>query len=183
MSTAIISGTGGPAFTLVAGTFRNPVMAADAARRLQDRMPTAEVRLVQPDTSSGGDDGGASESVDGADDRGMFEMLGQSRVALCIAGAVSGLLVAGSMLASGWPTATASPVFILLTAAVGGAVTGLLFAGLLTLRPDRSYVIRQVRSRTRHGEWAVVAQPGDEEQADSARSLLREAGGAVVRSA
>ena len=173
MNTAAILGE--RSFTLVAGTFNSPIAAADAARRLQANLPTAEVRLVQPD------DPALGKTLE-PDDDGIFRTLVRSHAWLGATGAAIGFSAGGAMIAAGWPAAVSSPWFILLTAGAAGAVAGLLIAGLVTLRPDRSHVIRQVRNRLRHGAWAVVAHPTDEAGVDSARTLLREAGGEVVRS-
>lgn len=172
MSTTI---SGDQSFPLVAGTFRNPIAAADAARRLQDRLPTAEVRLVQPGAPV------LPQTLE-PDDDGFFRTLVRSQVWLGLVGGVLGLTGAGALIAAGWQAAVSSPGFIVLIAGAGGAVAGLLVAGLVTLRPDRSAVIRQVRNRIRHGSWAVVARPGDRASADSALALLQAAGGQVLRS-
>jgi len=63
-----------------------------------------------------------------------------------------------------------------------GLFAGLMLAGLLTLRPDRSRVTLSIRRRSRAGKWAVVAHPTSPEQSERAVARLRKAGGAVIRS-
>ena len=171
-TTAIL---GGKTSTLVAGTFRNPIDAADAARRLQDRLPTSRIRLVQPEHAG-------DEADIEPDPQSDLRALTGSPIALGSIGAVAGLLVASVLVGSDWSPALASPVFLITSLALGGAMLGQLLAGLLTRRPDRGYVIWQVRNRTRHGQWAVVADSSDEASADSASTFLQDAGGEVVRS-
>ena len=63
-----------------------------------------------------------------------------------------------------------------------GLFAGLMLAGLLTLRPDRSRVTLSIRRRNRAGQWAVVAHPRSPAQSDWVVDRLRKAGGTVIRS-
>jgi hypothetical protein len=63
-----------------------------------------------------------------------------------------------------------------------GLFAGLMLAGLLTLRPDRSRVTLSIRRRNRAGQWAVVAHPRSPAQSDRVVDSLRKAGGTVIRS-
>jgi hypothetical protein len=113
---------------------------------------------------------------------GIWYTLLRSHARLAPLGAGVGLAVAGLLLAAGWPAALASPWATLGLGAIYGLFTGLLAAGLLTLRPDRCRVITQVREASDGGAWSVVSHPVSPPEAELARRLLARDGGAVLRS-
>ncbi|MDO9405473.1 MAG: hypothetical protein Q7T87_15670 [Polaromonas sp.] len=162
------------AVTMVAGLFTTPVAAATAARELQNEMPLATVRLVQPGDL-------ALPGQLEPDPPNMLRTAIRTHVVLAITGALLGALLGGGVLSSGWEAAESSPLATLMATTLGGAVLGMLLAGVMTLRADRSDVIRQVQHSVRQGQWAVVAHPAGQAQAASARSLLSDAGGRIVR--
>ncbi|HEX3140886.1 MAG TPA: hypothetical protein VHQ87_12580, partial [Rhizobacter sp.] len=75
-----------------------------------------------------------------------------------------------------------SPLYTTLFVGVFGAFFGMIFAGLLTLRPDHSYVVEKVHEFSSHGRWSVVARPLTEACSKVAYRSLRHAGAEAVRS-
>jgi hypothetical protein len=161
--------------TLVAATFADGMSAAGAATELRADMPQTEVNLVRP-----GDAGFARKME--PESQGIWRTAIRSHLALAPAGLASGAAVAATLVAFGWPAAASSPMLATLFFATLGLFAGLMLAGLLTLRPDRSRVTLSIRRRSRAGKWAVVAHPTSREQSERAVARLRKAGGAVIRS-
>jgi uncharacterized membrane protein YhaH (DUF805 family) len=63
-----------------------------------------------------------------------------------------------------------------------GVFVGMIVAGLLTLRPDHSYVIRKLRDALKRRRWAVVVRPPRRSLAPLAMKRLRAVGAVPLRS-
>ena len=66
-----------------------------------------------------------------------------------------------------------SPGLSLVAFAFFGTIFGLMFGGLISLRPDHTRLIAVIRSALRSGRWAAVVHPFDAKQAEDAVQLLR----------
>ena len=161
--------------TLVAANFRNGKDAARAASALRRMMPAAEVDIVQPGEPD------LARTME-PDQRGIWRTLLRTHLVLGVTGPVVGVAVALGLVWAGWAGAVSSPWLTGLFLATIGGFVGMMVAGLLTLRPDHARVIHHVRQAVRRGQWAVVAHPADQTQADEARAELETAGGEVMRS-
>lgn len=175
MSTSTLSLFGEDSLTLVAAAFRDQRRAERVARAL-DRTPALHhrVALVAPD------DPAAGRKFE-PEQRGIWRTLVRSHVILGVAGLAAGLLAAAWLVQS-WSAAAHSPWFTAMFAGTLGAFFGMLLAGLLTLRPDRSVVIRNMRDQMQKGKWAVVVHPQDVSAARRSFSMLQRAGGSPERS-
>ena len=161
--------------TLVAATFPNRAAAVDAATALLAELPQAGVDLIHP------------HDVDLArklepESQGIWRTAGRSHLVLGLAGLVLGAVLAATLVSSGWSAAVQSPMLATLFLANLGLFAGLMVAGLLTLRPDRSRVFTWIRERIFSGDWAVVAHPTSPSQSERALASLQKAGGVAVRS-
>lgn len=167
---------GEKSLTLVAATFNDQKTAEGAAAHLQ-AMPglDGKVSVVRP-----GDPAAARKFE--PDSRGIWRTMLRSHVVLGLAGALGGLGVALWLLAWPWEAALGSPAFTVGVSVVIGAFIGMMGGGLITLRPDHSLPIRDIRSRLKAGDWAVVVRPHDESAAQAAFESLQAEGGAPVRS-
>lgn len=174
----MVSLFGERSLTLVAATFADRRSAADAATELRADMPQSEVSLVRPS------DAGFARKME-PESQGIWRTAIRSHLVLAPAGLALGAVVAATLVALvalGWPAAASSPMLATLFFATLGLFAGLMLAGLLTLRPDRSRVTLSIRRRSRAGKWAVVAHPTSPEQSERAVARLRKAGGTVIRS-
>jgi hypothetical protein len=161
--------------TLVAATFSDQATAAEAATELRADMPQVEVDLVRPREAD------LARKME-PESAGIWRTAVRSHLALGPAGLVLGVVAAALLVALGWPAAASSPVFTMLFLATLGLFAGLMLAGLLTLRPDRSRVTQSIRSRSRSGQWAVVAHPKSPAQSELVVDRLEKSGGTVIQS-
>ena len=161
--------------TLVAATFSDPVSAADAATELRADMPQVEVDLVRPR------DADFARKME-PETTGIWRTAVRSHRVLGPAGLLVGAAAAATLVSLDWPAAASSPMLTALFLSTLGLFAGLMLAGLLTLRPDRSRVTLSIRRRNRAGQWAVVAHPRSPAQSDWVVDRLRKAGGTVIRS-
>lgn len=163
--------------TLVAALFDNGVAAARAAGNLQRHQQgeRCAVMVVEPH------DPRLGRKLE-PESTGIWHTMLRTHGKLAVLGALVGALIGAVLLMSDWAAADAAPVMTMAMSTIYGAFAGGLLAGLLTLRPDRSRVIADVRDATDHGRWAVVAHPRSPEQADAARRWLASEGGDVLQS-
>lgn len=161
--------------TLVAATFADRASAADAATELRADLPQVEVDLVRPR------DADFARKME-PESKGIWRTAIRSHLLLGPAGLLLGAVAAATLVANGWPAAASSPMLATLFLSTLGLFAGLMLAGLLTLRPDRSRVTLSIRRRSRAGKWAVVAHPTSPAESERAVARLRNAGGTVIRS-
>ena len=166
---------GEQSLTLVADTFSDQATAAGAATELRADMPQVEVDLVRPR------DADFARKME-PESTGIWRTAIRSHLMLGPAGFLLGALASATLVALGWPAAVTSPMLTTLFLATLGLFAGLMLAGLVTLRPDRSRVTLSIRRRNRAGQWAVVAHPRSPAQSDWVVDRLRKAGGTVIRS-
>lgn len=172
----MLSPFGERSLTVVAAGYDDLRHAESAASQLLQETPEleGEVTIVRP----------ADPLVDRKlepENQGIWRTLIRSHIVFGLAGGAAGVAVA--LLATAlWPAAALSPFYTALFVGVLGAFFGGLFAGLLTLRPDHSYVIEKVHEFLARGQWAVVARPLNEACSKAAYASLMRSGSAAVRS-
>ena len=161
--------------TLVAAAFRDRQLAESAALQLRrEFQATVEVSVVGPT------DPQVARKLE-PDSRGIWRTVVRGHHVFGAGGVAVGLAVAWLLVGSS-SAAAMSPGFTALFAGVVGAFLGMMVAGLLTLRPDHSLVIRKVRERLQQGQWEVVVHPTDRRLAKNAVAALQDVGGEPVRS-
>jgi len=156
-----VSLLGERSLTLVAATFPNRASAVDAATALQAELPQTEVDLIHPH------DVHLARKLE-PESQGIWRTASRSHLMLGLAGLVLGAGVAATLIGIGWPAAVKSPMLATLFLSNLGLFVGLMVAGLLTLRPDRSRVVTSIRKRSLSGDWAVVAHPTGPSQSELA---------------
>ncbi len=172
----VLSPFGEHSLTLVAATFHDGHSAARAARAVGERSRRKlGIFIITPRDPQLG------RKLE-PESHGIWRTLLRSHLRLGAAGGVIGLLAAALLLMTGWPAAVASPSAVLALGGLYGGLAGMLAAGLLTLRPDRSRVIAEVREASEQGRWAVVAHPTSPQDVDAACVQLRGVGAQVLRS-
>ena len=62
-----------------------------------------------------------------------------------------------------------------------GGVFGLMFGGLVTLRPDHGPYVARIRAALKEGRCAVVVHALDDEERDRAQEMLMAHGGETIR--
>ena len=104
---------------------------------------------------------------------GIARTVFQTHAVCGAAGAVLGLALYAWFYRAAHPMIMSSPL-VSFIAIVGFATTfGMLFAGLLSMRPDHIRMITKVRSALRHNRWAVVAHPVNSQQAQRVKDVLQ----------
>lgn len=162
------------AATLVAGVFDEASAADHVAEQLR-LQPGLHTVVIHPGDAKVG------RKLE-PEERGIWRTLLHSHAWFMPAGALAGSAVAGALVLTGWPAAAASPAFAVLFIAMMGAFFGGMFAGLLTLRPDRGMVIRKVHSALVGGRHAVIVHPLNEARARAAAAAIERAGATALRS-
>ncbi|MGA7951452.1 MAG: hypothetical protein WCA45_15005 [Thiobacillaceae bacterium] len=160
----------------VAGVFDE----AEEARAVADEimregaLGAEQVRLVGPEDP-------AVERKLEPEQAGIARTLIRSHIALGIVGLIVGLVVAAALLLSGVEFARASPYYTVIITAGFGAVVGMMFGGLVSLRPDHDVLITEVEEAARQGHWAVVVHPANHEQEMRARNVIGHSHGHLVQ--
>ncbi len=168
--------SGERSFTVVAAAFDDLRTAKRAAIEAASMLGgDGDVVLVRPGEN-------LVERAPAPDSRGIGVTLIRSHVALVCGGVVVGVLAALALIVDGSPAMTAAPAMLAFLGGVMGASTGLLAAGLWTLRPDHGAVLARMEERLDLGQFAVVLRPVNEQQTKHACRSLRRAGGATFRS-
>jgi len=103
---------------------------------------------------------------------GMARTFFQSHIVFGAAGGVLGLGVFAWFFRAAHPMILSSPLLSFIALVGFGTTFGMLFAGLLSLRPDHIRMITHVRSALRHNHWAVVAHPVDPAQTEKVKAVL-----------
>lgn len=161
--------------TTVAGIFDNAVAARRAAESLQRVRRAPRVNVIEP----GDPDLGRKLEPEST---GIWYTAIRAHFWLGLAFVLVGALAGIGLVVAGWGAAVSSPQLTVLACSVIGGFAGLIFGGLVTLRPDRGALIAKVRAASESGRWAVVAHPVNPLQEQLAREQLGTEGGFVVSS-
>ncbi|MEC5399178.1 hypothetical protein [Uliginosibacterium sp. H1] len=163
--------------TLVAATFDNRDSARMAATLVRQRCPLAtwQVAITGPGEPA------LSRKLE-PEEAGIARTLLRTHALLGLVGMLVGLAAGMWLVASGWPGSLSAPLISTLVIAAFGMLAGLMLGGLLSLRPDHTFVIDRVTHANRSGRWAVVIHPEDTEQTRASMRTLRIAGATPIRS-
>lgn len=112
---------------------------------------------------------------------GIFRTILRAHLFTGVVGFALGALVWWWMWRTALPLIAASPALSFVAIVFLGTAFGMMFGGLISLRPDHARVITFVRSALRRGQWAVVAHPLDAPQAEAAAEMLRAGSDQVER--
>lgn len=112
--------------------------------------------------------------------RGIWRTIVVAHIRLGLVGTVLGLLVFIALHASGVRFIVNSPMLSALVLLFFGTVAGLMFGGLVSLRPDHDLYVEATRDAMAAGSTTVVVHAFSAEQRDQAAEFLRAQGGDVT---
>lgn len=146
---------------------------ADHLRRSLD-LSRSHVQLI---TQRGGHVGHKLEP----ESQGIFVTMLRAHLWLGLAGAAVGVLLFAILYSMGLPFVVNSAVWAAAVAIFFCTVAGLMFGGLVTLRPDHDLYILKIREALEEGKCAVVVHALSHEQMKIAADMLQRSGGDVIR--
>lgn len=161
--------------TKVAGIFANAAAARAQAARIRDALQLSESQ-VQVVTPADPRPGHKLEP----ESHGIFRTMIRAHVVLGLVGAVVGALVFAVLWAMDIPFIVNSAVMAAAVLVAFGTVAGLMFGGLVTLRPDHDPFILKVQQALGEGRSAVVVHAFSRDEGAQARELLQGASDDVV---
>lgn len=112
--------------------------------------------------------------------QGIWRTIVVAHVKLGILGAVLGAVAFAIMMGAGLPFVTRSPLAAGLVTISFGAVAGLLFGGLVSIRPDHDRFVHATHDAMAARRTTVVVHALSREQLQRARDVLAERGGEVT---
>lgn len=159
----------------VAAIFADATSARAMAARLRDalQLSDAQVQVVTPGDPRPG------RKLE-PESQGIFRTMIRAHVILGLAGAVAGGVAFAVFMTMGIPFIVNSAVMSAALLVGFGAVAGLMFGGLVTLRPDHDLLINKVQHAIGEGRSAVVVHAFSHEQSAQARELLLQSSDDVV---
>ncbi len=110
----------------------------------------------------------------------MAQTMSSAHIILGVVGMLVGLLIAGLLLLFGVNFAIASPYYTVFLGVGFGTVLGLLFGGLVTLRPDQDAMNTRVEEATHEGHWAVVVHATNVQEMNRAEEVINHSHGRMV---
>lgn len=169
--------------TKVAALFADKSQAEDVAQQVKQvaGLDDPQVYLVGPPDGAALDSPAFARKLE-PEQAGIWRTLIRAHVIAGTVGVVAGVVVYLGFVLADNAAVKATPGMSLVAMVFFGGLIGLLFGGLLTARPDHSFVIATVRRAIRRGRWAVVIHPLTQRQLDLSMSELRSHSDRVVRS-
>ncbi len=146
--------------------------AADTVRR-ELHMRESQVRVVAPRDPKPG------RQLE-PESKGIFWTMLRAHLWLGLAGALLGVALFWLMWALDVPFIVNSAPYAAGALIFFCAVAGLMFGGLVTLRPDHDLYILKVKDALEHGRYAVVVHATSHAQRTQAAELLKRASGEVI---
>jgi hypothetical protein len=113
--------------------------------------------------------------------QGIFRTILIAHYKLGLAGLAIGAVVFAALYAMGIAMIVSSPMLAAALIIGYGGVFGLMFGGLVSLRPDQDPYLLKVREALQEGRYAVVVHAFDPEQRDRAEQSLAAHGGDTIR--
>lgn len=169
--------------TKVAAIFDSRVLAETTALRLRQAsgMTDAQVKLVGPEDEMGVVEAPLSRKLE-PESSGIWHTMIRAHVVTGVMGVAAGGLFYLGLRMLGNVAIVSNPIISLVVTLFFGGIFGLLFGGLLTLRPDHYRVMASVRKAIKRGRWAVVSHPVNHDQTEQVMSLLNKQHVNTVRS-
>jgi hypothetical protein len=160
----------------VAAIFDNEATARRTVARLREELSLgpAQAQVVGPDDRHPG-----RKLL--PESHGIFRTILVAHYKLCVAGLAIGAVVFAALYAMGIAMIVSSPVLAAALIIGYGGVFGLMFGGLVSLRPDQDPYLLKVREALQEGRYAVVVHAFDPEQRDRAEQSLAAHGGDTIR--
>lgn len=151
----------------VAAIFENEASATQAAKAVRDAtsLREAQIFIVGPNTPH---PGWELEP----EDTGIWNTLVRSHIWLAVVGAMLGIVFFLILYVSNIPFITQNALTSALLALGFGAVIGMMFAGLITLRPDHMPYVSMAKSALRKGKYVVAIHATTAEQLKEANAAL-----------
>ena len=183
MSSYLLQGLYGErSLTKVAGLFTQKSQAESSMAQMvrAGGLQQGQVRLLGPQDARISRQEIFSRAVEPEGGQAMARSFWQAHAVTGLAGAAAGLALFMWFLREGQPMVASSPLLAFLAMVGFGTTFGLMFGGLLALRPDHVLMITRVRSALRHNRWAVVAHPTSPEQTARVKAVLEGSSAEVV---
>ena len=165
----------------LAGVYGQQDAAEGAASRLAGvaGLQAAQMRVLGPQDAKLSHHEIFARSVE-PEVGGIFRTMLRTHAVFAVVGAVVGVVLFALVYASGLAMVVASPVFSFAVIVGFATIFGMLFAGLLSLRPDHTVLMNELRSALNERRWAVVVHPTSEQQFDAAKQALQASGAQVL---
>jgi hypothetical protein len=106
------------------------------------------------------------------EDRGIWRTMVRAHVWLGIAGAIGGLLLFAVLFFVGIEFVVANAFTTAVIAVAFGGIFGLMFGGLVTLRPDHMPYISMAQSALRKGKYVLAVHASSADQLAAAKAEL-----------
>ncbi|MHB8914915.1 MAG: hypothetical protein ACYC4K_03785 [Thiobacillus sp.] len=151
--------------TKIAAIFDSRSKAETTVLRLRQAagMSDAQVKLVGPEDNVGVVDAPLSRKLE-PESSGIWHTLLRTHVVTGTVGLVLGALLYTWLRFDGNDSIANYPFLSLVVLVFFGGIFGMLFGGLLSLRPDHYRVMAAVRKAIKRGRWAVISHPVNPEQ-------------------
>lgn len=169
--------------TKVAAIFDSRSKAETTLLRLRQAagMSEAQVKLVGPQDNAGIVDAPLSRKLE-PESSGIWHTLLRAHAVTGAVGLVLGASLYGWLRFAGNDSIASYPLLSLVVLVFFGGIFGMLFGGLLSLRPDHYRVMAAVRKAIKRGRWAVISHPVNHEQTQEVMNELNRQHVNVVRS-
>lgn len=152
---------------------KNAQQAADALRQ-QTSLGDHQVFVITPNDSH---PGWELEP----EDRGIWRTMIRAHVWLGLAGLVTGLVVFLVLFGLNIRFVVENAVASALIAVGFGGVIGMMFGGLVTIRPDHMPYVSMAQSALRKGKFIVAVHAKNNDQLQEAQSALQKFNAEVIR--
>lgn len=174
---------GEQSLTKIAGIFESRVKAETTVLRLRQAagMSEAQVKLVGPQDPMGSVDPSLSHKLE-PESSGIWRTVLRAHLVTGIIGMTMGAMLYLSLYLAGNESVLSHPLVALVVMLFFGGIFGLLFGGLLSLRPDHYWVMAAVRKAIKRGRWAVISHPVNHDQTREVMNELHRHHINVIRS-
>lgn len=153
----------------LAAVFDNEQKAVEAKQKLVNvgHFNQQDIEVIQPK------DKNTSKKIE-PEPKAIARFITRSHLILGGVGLLVGLAIASALVASGPMMTQSSPLYTYIALAVVGTFVGLLFAGLLSLRPDHDPLINETVSAKRHNLWTLIVQTDGRKNLKKAHQLMNQ---------
>ena len=153
--------------TKVAAVYESEAAAQSAAQQVTQLpdIQSRQVQVVRPFDP----EWGRRVEPEGV---GIWRTAVRAHVTCTVVGLAIAVLAYVGLWAAGVTAILSTPVMSLVAMLLFGTMFGLMFGGLITIRPDHDAVVAPVRDAVSDGRWSVVVHPSSRSQlADTTRTL------------
>ncbi|GLP99129.1 hypothetical protein GCM10007891_09830 [Methylophaga thalassica] len=151
----------------LAAVFDDEQKAIDAKQTLVNvgHFKQQDIEVIQPK------DRNTSKKIE-SEPKAIARFITRSHFIFGGVGLLVGLVIASAMVVSGPMMTQSSPLHTYIALAVVGTFVGLLFAGLLSLRPDHDPLINDTVTASRHNLWTLIVQTDGRKNLKKAHQLM-----------